>query len=291
MTQSDGTALDRLLRRDRLIVGVSLALLALLAWLYVLAGAGMGMSAADMTTLSLFPHKTTAADMAGMNAMDMQGMDMSAASRHAAGWTLDRWSLTLAMWWVMMAAMMTPSAAPAILLYGRVHRTAAAQQRGAAIGPAWAFTLGYLLVWLAFSLAATGLHFGLERAGLVSPGMMGSQNRWLSAGVLAAAGVYQLSPLHRVCLDHCRGPAEFFTRHWRPGLGGAVRLGVLHGAYCVGCCWLLMALLFVGGVMNLAWIAAIALLVLGEKLLPGGRWVGRIAGLLLIAWALATVFV
>jgi predicted metal-binding membrane protein len=120
---------------------------------------------------------------------------------------------------------------------------------------------------------------------------MGSRSRWLSAGVLAAAGLYQLSPLQGVCLSHCRSPAAFLSRYWRPGPLGAVRLGVLHGTYCLGCCWLLMALLFVGGVMNLAWIAALTLLVLAEKLLPGGPWVARAAGVALLAWGAATLLV
>src|SRR5205807_1669049 len=122
------------------------------------------------------------------------------------------------------------------------------------------------LVWLCFSVAAAGLHWGLERTGLLSGAMMGSQSKWLSGAVLIAAGLYQLSPPHDVCLAHCRAPADFLSRHWLPGVAGAVRLGALHGAFCVGCCWLLMALLFVGGVMNLAWIAALTLLVVAEKL-------------------------
>jgi predicted metal-binding membrane protein len=121
--------------------------------------------------------------------------------------------------------------------------------------------------------------------------MVGSQSRWLSGAVLAAAGLYQLSPLKNVCLSHCRSPAAFLSRHWRPGALGAVRLGALHGAFCVGCCWMLMALLFVGGVMNLAWIAALTLLVVAEKLVPGGRWVARASGLAMFAWGAATVLV
>jgi predicted metal-binding membrane protein len=107
--------------------------------------------------------------------------------------------------------------------------------------------------------------------------------------VLIAAGLYQVSPMQGVCLNHCRSPAEFLSRHWRPGAAGAVRLGVLHGLFCLGCCWLLMALLFVGGVMNLAWIAALTLLVMAEKLLPGGRWVARAAGVVMLAWGAATL--
>ena len=150
---------------------------------------------------------------------------------------------------------------------------------------------GYLLVWLGFAAAAATLHWALERAGLVSAMMMGSQSRLLSGAVLITAGLYQLSPLKNICLAHCRTPTSFLSRHWRPRALGALRLGAMHGAYCVGCCWLLMALLFVGGVMNLTWIAALAILVLIEKVLPPGQWVGRGVGIALIVWGVATLVV
>ena len=113
---------------------------------------------------------------------------------------------------------------------------------------------------------------------------MASQSRWLSAGVLIGAGLYQLSPFQNLCLKHCRSPADFLSRHWQAGAGGALRLGVLHGAYCVGCCWMLMALLFVGGIMNLAWVAGLTLLIVAQKLLPGGQWIGRASGAALLVW-------
>jgi predicted metal-binding membrane protein len=282
-------ALERLLRRERALTVAGLAVLCALAWAYVLSGAGLGMSAWDMTTLSLFPHKAIpapASGMAGMAGMDMDGMESGGAPPVA--WTPQIWLLTVAMWWTMMVAMMAPSAAPIILLYGRVRRAAA--QRGEATGSG-VFTSGYLLVWLGFSLAAAALQWGLQRWDLLSPAVMGSESRWLSAGVLLAAGVYQLSPFKNLCLRRCRAPAAFLSHHWRPGLRGALRLGVLHGGYCLGCCWLLMTLLFVGGVMNLAWIAALALLVTAEKLLPRGPWVGRVTGGVLILWGLATLLV
>jgi predicted metal-binding membrane protein len=269
-------ALERVLRHERIVTTAGLAVLCVLAWLYVLAGAGLGMSPWRMTTLSLFPHKV---------AEDAAAMGMASA------WSLGLWTLTLAMWWVMMIAMMTPSAAPTILLYGRAHRHALAREQMAGPAPTWAFAAGYLLVWLGFSLAATGLYWGLERVDLVSASTMGSGSRWLSGAVLVAAGLYQLSPLQQACLGHCRSPAAFLSRHWRPGAAGAVRLGVLHGAYCVGCCWMLMALLFVGGVMNLAWIAALTLLVMAEKVLPRGPWIARACGFAMLAWGAATVLV
>jgi predicted metal-binding membrane protein len=295
---ADTPALDALLRRDRAITIAGLAVLCVLAWLYLLSGAGLGMSIWEMTTASLFPHTRAAApepmampDMPGMDmGMDMAGM--APMTETPAPWTVSAWALAIAMWWVMMIAMMTPSAAPAILLYAQVHRHAVAQgQIETKVAPTGAFAAGYLFVWLAFSVAATCLYWLADQSGLVSAGTMGSQSRWLSAGVLIAAGLYQLSPLKNVCLAHCRAPSQFLSEHWRPGATGAFRLGVLHGAYCVGCCWMLMALLFVGGVMNLIWIAAIAVLVLIEKVAPAGQWLGRGAGLVLVAWGVATLMV
>ncbi len=289
---SDTPAFERLLKRDRAIVLAGVAVLCALAWLYLLTGAGLGMSAWEMTSASLFPHQRAAPtpDMSGMNmaGMDMVGMDMAAP---APTWSASAWGVMLGMWWTMMVAMMTPSAAPAILLYARVHCHALA--RGDVqdkLAPTGAFAAGYLSVWLGFSVAATVLTWLLAQSGLVSAMMMDSQSRWLSGSVLIAAGLYQVSPLKNLCLAHCRAPAEFLSRHWRPGAGGALRLGAMHGAYCVGCCWMLMALLFVGGVMNLIWIAAIAVLVLVEKAAPIGRWVGLAAGAALMAWGVVTFF-
>lgn len=276
---SEAPAFERLLKRDHVITLVGLAALCALAWLYIVAGAGLGMSAWEMTTLALFPHQQVH-DV-------MSGMDVSGTA-----WGLATWALMIAMWWIMMIAMMTPSAAPTILLYARVHRHALAQgQVQNKLAPTGAFAAGYMLVWLGFSAAAAILHWALERTGLVSTMMMGSQSRWLSGAVLIAAGLYQLSPLKNICLAHCRSPTSFLSRHWRPHALGALRLGAVHGAYCVGCCWMLMALLFVGGVMNLTWIAALAILVLIEKLLPPGHWVGRGAGVVLIGWGVATLVV
>ncbi len=116
---------------------------------------------------------------------------------------------------------------------------------------------------------------------------MGSTSRWLSGGVLVAAGIYQLTPLKAACLAHCRSPAEFLARHFRPGPRGALRMGLIHGAYCLGCCWAVMLLLFVGGVMNLAWIALLTVLVAAEKLAPGGRVIGIAGGAAMLAWGAA----
>jgi predicted metal-binding membrane protein len=291
-----GAALERLLRRDRLVTAAGLALLCVLAWVYLLNSAGMGMSLRDMTRLALLPDQAIEApaampSMPDMPGMKMDGMDMGQAAAAPAPvvWSAKVWLLSAAMWWTMMVAMMTPAAAPTVLLYARVHRHA--QEGSEGLAPTGAFVAGYLLVWLGFSLAAVVAHWGLQRSGLLSTATMGSQSKWLSGGVLIAAGLYQLSPLQGLCLRHCRSPAAFLSRHWRPGVAGAIRLGLLHGAYCVGCCWLLMALLFVGGVMNFVWIAALTLVVMAQKLLPGGAWVARAAGVLSIAWGGATLAV
>jgi predicted metal-binding membrane protein len=132
------------------------------------------------------------------------------------------------------------------------------------------------------------VQYALDRTGLIDAGLMRSHNRTFSTGLLLLAGVYQLSPLKDACLSRCRSPATFLSQHWRPGVAGALRLGALHGAWCVGCCWMLMALLFVFGVMNMTWVAALAVLVLAEKMLPRGEWVGRAVGLLLLVAAGAT---
>jgi predicted metal-binding membrane protein len=278
----DAAAFEHLLRRDRIITLAGLVLLCAMAWLYIVEGAGLGMSVRQMTTLALFPHQQ--ADDA------MQGMPGTPVDAGQSAWGLGTWALMISMWWVMMIAMMTPSAAPTILLYARVHRAALARgQLQDEIAPIGTFTAGYLTVWLGFSVGATVLHCILERAGLVSTMMMGSRSAWLSGGVLIAAGLYQLSPLKEVCLAQCRAPASFLARHWRPHALGAFLLGARHGAYCVGCCWMLMALLFVGGVMNLVWIAALAIVVLIERVLPGGQWISRGAAVALTGWGVATL--
>jgi predicted metal-binding membrane protein len=265
--------LERLLKRDRAITLAALAALCVLAWIYIAMGAGLGMSAWEMTTLKLFPH-------------------LDAAPPPTTAWNAGTWGLMIVMWWVMMIAMMTPSAVPTILLYARVHRFALERnEHDGKLATIGAFAAGYLFAWFAFAVAATALQWALERGELVSVMMMGSRSRVLSATVLLVAGLYQWSPLKNACLAHCRAPASFLSRHWRPGALGALRLGAIHGVYCIGCCWMLMALLFVGGVMNLVWVVALAVLVLIEKALPPGPWVGRAAGAALILWGVATLVV
>ncbi len=263
------TAAEALLRRDRVIVIAGLIIIAALAWYYVMTGAGTGMSVRAMTRFAISPGA-----FAGGMATPVE-------------WTFTYWAVMAAMWWVMMVAMMVPSAAPMILLYARATRHAQ-KSGGMAEGvvPTAAFAGGYLIAWFGFSVLATVLQFALEQLGLVHSMMMWSLDPWLSAGVLLAAGIYQITPYKQACLKHCRSPAHFLSTRWRPGQIGAMRMGLEHGAFCIGCCWALMALLFVGGIMNLLWIAGLAIFVLVEKIVPRGEWVARAAGLACIAAAI-----
>jgi len=181
-----------------------------------------------------------------------------------------------------MAAMMLPTAAPTVLL---VTALAGNRLANSNLIPAAAmlFASGYLVVWYAFSLAATLLQWGLGEAGLLSE-TMAFGNAFLANAVLIGAGLYQWTPLKDACLRHCRSPTEFLARHWRGGMLGAARTGIRHGLFCLGCCWILMTLLFVGGVMNLAWVAAIALLVLLEKTIPWGGETSRLTGAVFVTW-------
>ncbi|KML47151.1 metal-binding integral membrane protein [Burkholderia cepacia] len=260
--------LDNWLGRERVITLLGMAALVGVCWFYLWTGAGTGMSALEMTTVALFPHRL---------ADDMGSMDPSLPT-------------VIAMWWVMMIAMMTPSAAPLVMLYRRVLRHRGADGAGSAFTSV-SLLAGYLIAWLAFSIGAALLQKLLQPAGLISAMMLWSKSAVLSAIVLALAGFYQFSPLKRACLRQCRAPAGFLVAHWRPGVAGSFLLGARHGMYCVGCCWLLMALLFVGGVMNVVWIAALSLVVFAEKVLPGGERIGRALGVVLIAWAGVTLIV
>jgi predicted metal-binding membrane protein len=249
------------LRHDRAIVLGSLGLVVVLAWAWLLLGAGVD-----------------------MEEMDMGGGQMMLMLPE---WTFAYGLVVFAMWTVMMVAMMLPSAAPVTLLVASIARKRAAA--GGAFGAGTAlFVLGYLAVWCGFAAAATALQWGLDEAGLMSD-TMALANRIVAGTVLVAAGIYQWTPLKEACLRHCRSPLDFLLFHWREGGFGALISGFGHGAYCLGCCWMLMALLFVGGTMNLAWIAVIALLVLIEKTLPGGGWMGRATGAVLVIWGAATL--
>ncbi len=266
---------ERLLKRDRLVLVSLVGLLFVLAGIYTVLGVGMEMSALRMTAMS---------GMRDMPAAPSSGMDAMAP---ALGWTAGYAILVVLMWWVMMVAMMLPSAAPAVLLHAALLRGSRPETRAALLSAA--FLGGYLVAWAGFALAAAAVQWGLERLGLVSASMMTLVDTRAGGALLLATGIYQLTPLKGACLSHCRSPAHFLTARHRPGALGAVRMGIDHGVYCVGCCWSLMALLFVGGVMNLWWIAALAALVALEKLVPRGDLVARAVGVGLILWGAAVL--
>ena len=254
--------LERLVRRDRVIAACAVAILTLFAWVY------LGRMAVVMRAAA------TEAEMHA--AMGMTGMD---------AWGPGDIASLFVMWVVMMAGMMLPSAAPMILLVASTHRRQGgprAQTRTAA------FATGYLVAWTEFSLAAALVQTALHAGALMSSSMA-TQSTRVSGAIFLAAGVYQWLPLKQSCLTHCRSPLHFVSEHWREGVSGAFTLGLQHGLFCIGCCWVLMALLFAAGVMNLGWVAAIGALVLVEKLLKHGPVVGRVAGVVFVLWGLYLV--
>jgi len=246
-------ALRTVLRRDRLIVLSSLAVIIALSWTYV-SYLASGMQDMDVATQMAMPQ--------------MQA------------WGVTEFVLTFVMWAVMMVAMMTPSAAPMILMFAGVNRRRQKQQ--VPYVPTSVFLLGYLVIWAAFSVLATAAQWGLHAVSLLSP-MMVSTSPVLGGILLLIAGIYQWTPLKHACLSKCRSPLGFILNEWREGRWGAFLMGLKHGSYCTGCCWSLMALLFVAGVMNLLWVAAIAGFILLEKVAPAGHRMGRAAGVLMVA--------
>jgi predicted metal-binding membrane protein len=248
---------------DQLAIWGGLGGLSALAWLYLWR----------MPPMSGGPPMDGMAGMAGMAAMP--GMSMASPWSPAALW------LTFLMWAVMMVAMMLPSAGPMVTIYARI-----AEGRGSSPRMrVWLFAGGYVAVWAAFSAVAAVLQAGMDQAAMLSGAMRVAP---LAGGViLALAGAYQLSPLKRRCLRHCQSPLGFLMTHWRDGGGGAIGMGLRHGALCVGCCWMLMALLFVAGVMNLLWVAVLTGFVLIERATPWGRTLATVSGFALIAAGLA----
>jgi predicted metal-binding membrane protein len=208
------------------------------------------------------------------------GVLSRAPPAHLAPWTASTALFMFVMWSVMMAGMMIPSAAP---MFFAVERIARHRRDGGPLGVTAAFVLAYVAVWTGFSAAATAAQWALERAGLMS-NAMASANVWLTGFVLVAAGLYQFSALKYACLTRCRTPMGFLLTEWRPGVRGVFVTGLHHGIHCVGCCWALMALLFVFGTMNLAAAAGLAALVLAEKALPGGSAIARVLGVALAGW-------
>lgn len=244
----------RWLSRDQAIVSVALAVLVVLAWIYTI----------------LLSRSLAGLDLQGLMAMPRQGE-----------WTSLDIALTFLMWAVMMAAMMIPSAMPMILLFTAIERR---REAAGTLFRTVAFVLGYAAVWGGFSLLAALAQWGLHDAAMLGSAM-GRLVPWAAAAVLALAGLYQFSPLKRTCLRHCSSPLEFLTAHWRPGGEGSLRMGVQHGRHCLGCCWALMLVLFVVGVMNILWVALIAIAVLLEKVVPGRDRLRVAVGAALLAWS------
>ena len=231
--------------RDRLPILAILAVISLLCWAYLV----------DM-------------------AFGMDRMMMSRSMMEIPIWTSSYFVAMLLMWIIMMVGMMIPSAIPMVLIFAAVARKAKGQ--GTHVSTC-AFVVGYISIWSLFSCAATLVQYCLDEAALLSP-MMVANNPIFGASLLTAAGLYQLTPIKNACLEHCRSPAHFISENWKPGRLGALRMGLEHGAFCLGCCWILMGLLFFGGVMSLLWIAGITLFVLVEKVIPHGISGGRLAG-------------
>jgi predicted metal-binding membrane protein len=236
-------------------------LIVTLAGLYTFWGVGMNMSAFEMTRMTR-----------------PVGEPMQMGAQPV--WTPRYATLIFMMWWVMMIAMMTPSAAPMLLLYTALKRQGPEREHTARLS--LLFLTGYLVAWAGFSIAATGLQWGTELAGLSNGHMMTFQSKKVAGFVLFAAGLYQFSSLKTACLKHCHSPAHFLANNRRPGSIGALRTGMHHGAYCLGCCWALMVLLFVGGLMNLYWIVGLAVYVLAEKIVPYPVVFSRITGAVLL---------
>ena len=241
-------------QRDRVLVLLALVMLIIMAWAYLIY-------------------------------LDLRQGTPAAAMMMPAGvaWTASDVLFMFMMWAIMMFAMMLPSVTPTVMIFERVRRQR--QASGRAFAPAGAFVAGYLIAWAGFSGIATGINWWLHTNGFMSS-MMGAAGPQIAGVLLVVAGVFQWTRLKDACRDHCRSPMSFLMQQWREGNSGAVVMGLHHGAYCLGCCWLLMLLLFVLGVMNLPWVALLTVIVLAEKTLPWGRYFSRAFGALLIPWGL-----
>jgi predicted metal-binding membrane protein len=238
-------------RRDLIAISGALAGVVALSWWYLFSlASGMGAPMADAMPAMAVPV-----------------------------WNAAYFAAMYLMWSVMMIGMMLPSVAPTVLIYSLVARQAA--QKGSPVAPTGAFASGYVVVWIGFSFVATLSQYFLDRASLLTE-MMSSNSNILAGCLLLVAGAWQFAPLKDRCLQHCRSPFEFISNNWQRGTAGAVKMGVKHGIYCLGCCWAIMTLLFVGGVMNLLWIAVLSVFVLLEKILPGAEKSGRYTGTVMI---------
>ncbi|MDA0264309.1 MAG: DUF2182 domain-containing protein [Chloroflexi bacterium] len=249
------TPIESIIKRDRAVVIAGVVAVSAIAWAYTIY-------------------------LAQINA-DM-GSSMGIAMGNTRSWSGVDFALMFVMWAVMMVAMMVPSAAPMILLFATVNRRRQEQSRPYV--STGVFLAGYLVIWSVFAAGATLGNWGLHQASLLSSMAGGSSSGYLGGGLLLLAGVFQWSRLKYVCLTQCRSPLSFLMADWREGTSGAFKMGLHHGRYCLGCCWVLMALLFVLGVMNLVWIAALAAFVLAEKVAPAGEKLSRATGALLVGW-------
>jgi predicted metal-binding membrane protein len=257
-------SLTRRLRRDRWVMLTGLGGITAAAWMYLVVEArpmSAGMSERSM-------------------AHAMQSMVQ------VQPWAAAELAPRLLMWAVMMVAMMVPTAAPMTLVYAAVARKAAREDRP--VAPTFVFVAGYLAIWALFSVAATAAQSSLDQLALLSPTMV-SASPVLGSGLLIGAGVYQLTPYKQACLAHCRAPAHFISHKWRGGFAGAFCMGLELGTYCLGCCWILMGLLFVGGLTSLFWIAAIAVFILLEKTMPFAEIGGRVVGVAMIVVGLVSL--
>ena len=253
-------SITAILKRDRLIIGVALAGIAAVAWSYT-------------------AHEARRMNVTGVcmcAGMKMGGPDL-------ASWSADSLLPLFLMWSIMMVAMMLPSAAPILLTFAAVARNRRRAERPYV--PVAVFAAGYLAIWCLFSILAAAGQWLLHRAALLSP-MMASSSTLFAGALLLAAGVYEFTPLKKSCLIHCRAPLEFIMTRWREGWRGAFGMGIEHGAFCAGCCWALMALLFVVGVMNILWIAVLTIVVALGKMLPRAQWFSAASGTALICWGL-----
>ena len=250
-------SLENLLKRDRLIIICGLFFITLLSWLYI---------------IYLYNQMTY---------MDMNALFF--AMPMTPSWTATDFTLLFLMWLVMMLAMMTPSVAPLILIFATVNRQRKQQARPF-VNTAY-LAGGYFLIWAAFSLAATALQWWLQQIAVLNPEMIVT-SRFLAGITLIVAGIFQFTPLKQTCLKYCRTPLSFILQRWKEGKQGALKMGIENGFYCLGCCWMLMVLLFVVGIMNLLWIALIALFVLVEKISPQIKWIPYVAGIVLIGYGL-----
>jgi predicted metal-binding membrane protein len=235
-----------------------------------------GALAAGLGTITLLAWAYLLYQAWAMDHMDVVDMAMPSMQ----DWGIRDLTLVFTMWAIMMVGMMAPSASPMVLLFARIQKQ---RNVGKPMLASGLFLLGYLLVWTGFSLVVTLVQWALHSALLISP-MMVATNALLGGAVLIAAGIYQWTPAKQACLAHCRSPISFLLNEWRDGNRGALLMGLRHGLFCTGCCWLLMLVLFVVGVMNLLWITLLTAYVLLEKFLPKAPWVSHVTGLALVVW-------